>query len=91
MYRESFTFEQDNLIDDTADLDRREPMAGTSRMMNLEPQNLISDDSFGESGFGRKCSMATSIYICSFVVDWIKSKCILFIILRRASGWLIRR
>lgn len=49
------------MIDDSTDLDRREPMAGTSRMMNLEAQNLISDDGFGESGFGRKSSMVTAI------------------------------
>lgn len=48
---------QESLIADELgpDLDRSEPMAGTSRaMMDLDTQNTILDDGFGGSGFGRK-------------------------------------
>lgn len=49
---------QENLISDDLDLDDRslkEPVAGTSRSMHdLDAHQMITDDGFGGSNFGRK-------------------------------------
>lgn len=48
------------MINDELDLDERtlkEPIAGTSRsMQDLDSSQMITDDGFGGSGFGRKYS-----------------------------------
>lgn len=48
---------QENLISDDLELDERslkEPVAGTSRMQDIDSSQMITDDGFGGSSFGRK-------------------------------------
>lgn len=47
------------MINDDLDLDERslkEPVAGTSRMQDIDSSQMITDDGFGGSSFGRKYS-----------------------------------
>lgn len=59
---------QENLISDDLDLDDRslkEPIAGTSRsMQDMDASQMITDDGFGGSSFGREYSIKSirSIY-----------------------------
>lgn len=54
---------QENLISDDLDLDDRsmkEPVAGTSRMQDIDSSQMITDDGFGGSSFGRMLFYATN-------------------------------
>lgn len=79
------------MISDDLDLDDstlKEPVAGTSRMQDLDSQQMITDDGFGDTSFGRMLFLCINIH-CNWLSCSEITNGVFFSLLqnRRASCW----